>query len=236
MILIGLGHKCRQGKNFVANYMKEQNPSIKLYAFADELKLYCKGHHDNLKQWWEGEHLDQQLLPPKDDPIYGYTQILQWYGTDVARKHNPDVWVQALETRLALDTPEFAIVTDVRFPNEAAFIKKAGGFLVEVIRLNAEGTQYIDPGRDPNHPSEVSLDGYEGYDFTISVKDGDLKALKRHSIGAYNIVKSIEKDEHLYENFVDEPDYADDIMESIDSQGDGFKESGLADSEGKFNY
>lgn len=124
MLLIGLGSKARQGKNFVANYIKEQNNSAKLYSFADELKLYCKAHHEELVKEWLELNFQKKLPEPKEDPIYGYTAILQWYGTDVARKANPNVWVQALDARIQKEAPELALITDVRFPEEAAYVKK----------------------------------------------------------------------------------------------------------------
>lgn len=125
MTLLGLGHKARQGKNTVADVMKAQNNQIKLYAFADELKLYCKENHDDLVfEWQIAQPRYTELKEPKEDPIYGYTQILQWYGTNVARKQDPDTWIKALDKRIHTDLPEVAVITDVRFPNEAAYVKK----------------------------------------------------------------------------------------------------------------
>lgn len=225
MILIGLGHKARQGKNYVASYIKDyaedaQAAKVGLYAFADELKLYCKTNHYELMDEWCRLNPKTILPGPKDDPIYGYTQILQWYGTEIARKNDPDTWVKALAKRIETEKPDIAIITDVRFPNEAQYVKDRGGSLVEVIRLK-DGEQYLDPGRDPNHASETALDDYQDWDFIISCKDGDLKGLKAKSIGVYNLVTSPEDYESYY---VDEPDYSDAIMESIDSDSTGFKE------------
>lgn len=234
MILIGIGAKARQGKNFVANYMKAEadryvriDPLLvsktKLYAFADELKLYCKEHHDELVPKWQLTHQTKQLPGFKEDPIYGCTPILQWYGTNVARKSDPDTWVKALANRLINEGPEIAIVTDVRFPNEAAYIKEKGGHLIEVIRQGKDGEQYLDPGRDPKHESETALDEYDGWDFVIVAKDGDLKGLKAKSVGVYNLISKPE--DYLDEAyFVDEPDYSQAVLDSIDSDGTGFKE------------
>ena len=226
MVLIGLGHKCRQGKNTVADVMKAQNNQIKLYAFADELKMYCKEHHKQLVHQWSEDintHNIRSLNPPKDDPIYGYTQILQWYGTDVARKSDPDTWIKALEARLRLEVPSVAVITDVRFPNEAAYVKEKGGYMVNVIRLNKDGSQFLDAGRDPNHPSEVALDDYEGYDFTIEVKDGNFEDLRRKAIGVWNLVDPNSK--YDIPEYVDEPDYGSIIASFVeaDDDGTGFK-------------
>lgn len=182
MIVIGLGAKARQGKNFVANYMQEAVEAISLYAFADELKLYCKEHHDELVPKWQLAHQTKQQPGFKEDAIYGCTPILQWYGSDVARKEDPDTWVKALAKRIETEKPTVAVITDCRFENEAQFVKERGGYLVEVIRRNPDGSQFRDPGRDPNHISETALDEYMGWDYTIMCKDGDLNALKAKSL------------------------------------------------------
>lgn len=188
MTLIGLGHQARQGKGEVAAYWKSLQPKLTVYAFADELKLYCKEHHDELEPLWQLANQTQQKPGWKEDPIYGCTAILQWYGTNVARKADPDVWVKALDTRLSRENPEIAVITDVRFPNEAEYLREKGGFLVKVVRLNKDGTQYVDPQRDPNHASEIALEGYEDWDYVIEVKEDDFRGLKAKAIGVWNLV------------------------------------------------
>lgn len=195
MILIGLGNKARQGKNFVANYMREAFPSLQEYAFANELKKYCLENHDKLVDEFyrvNSMHPMKNLLYWKDDPIYGCTTILQWYGT-YKRQENPDFWIKLVAEKLNREKPDVAVITDVRFPNEADFVKFENGFLVQVIRFKEDGTQFLDPGRDPNHISETALDDYMGWDYIIRVKDGDLDALKHKSLG---VLSNILDDEY----------------------------------------
>ena len=225
MTLIGLGHKARQGKNSVANYMKQVNPAIKIFAFADELKLYCKEHHDELVPRWQLRNSTKQLPAWKDDPIYGCSPILQMVGMEF-RALDENFWVDKVAEKIVAQQPEAAVITDVRFINEAQWIKENGGFMVEVRRHNADGTQYIDPGRDPNHPSEIALDEYEDWDYIIAVKDGDLKGLKAKSIGVYNLISKPE-DYIDYMEKESDTDWAglDAFYANLDpdSQGDGFK-------------
>ncbi|SRR6266478_1791467 len=193
MLLIGLGAKARQGKTYVSNYMKEAHPEIECYAFADELKHYCKEHHNELVPQWQLANQTKHLPLPKEDPIYGYTAILQWYGTEIVRKNNPNQWVDIVADRIRKDRPEIAMITDVRFQNEAAYIKNHDGFLVEVIRLNEDGTRFYDPNRDKNHASETALDEYLGWDFSILCKSGNLDSLR---IKSQTVIKAIVED-HL---------------------------------------
>src|SRR6267142_437087 len=194
MILIGLGAKARQGKTYVSNYMTEAIPEARCYAFADELKQYCKDHHEELVPQWQLAHQTKALPKPKEDPIYGYTTILQWFGTEVMRKKNPDYWVHAVADKVTKDNPSIAIITDVRFPNEAAYIKNHDGYLVEVVRLNEDGTRFYDPNRDKNHASETALDDYLGWDFFIMCKSGNLDSLR---IKAQTVIKAIVEDRVL---------------------------------------
>lgn len=193
MVLIGLGHKARQGKDYVSKYMQASLPSlVQIYSFARELKLYCKEHHDELLPRWQLVNQTKQVPACKPDPIYGYTPILQWYGTDVARKENPNCWVEALAHRIEADVPEIAIITDVRFPNEAAYVKENDGYTVNVVRRLEDGTQYLDPDRDPKHLSETALDDYN-FDYTITCRDGDLKALEQKAIAVLTNILLEEK-------------------------------------------
>jgi hypothetical protein len=185
MLIIGIGYKARQGKNFVANYWKEAHPEIKFYAFADALKEYCRDNHDALAARYYRENQLHPMRHPlqwKTDVIYGCTTILQWYGTDVVRKTDPNHWVEVISQKIRDENPEIAVITDVRFPNEADWIRLSGGYLVEVIRKNADGSQYIDPSRPAGHPSEVALSDYD-WNFTIIAKSGDLDALKSKALG-----------------------------------------------------
>lgn len=181
MILIGLGHKARQGKDYVSNYMAEALSGIRIYSFAKALKEHCKANHVKLLAQFKSATGFTGEVEQKVDPIYGYTRVLQWYGT-YARETDADVWVKVVAQSIEKDKPQIAIITDVRFPNEAAFVKEKGGYTCECIRIMEDGKQYTDPGRDPNHISETALDNYD-WDFIIRVKNGDLRSLQVKAIG-----------------------------------------------------
>jgi hypothetical protein len=186
-LIIGIGNKARQGKDYVANYMQEALPSsVCIYNFARELKLYCKEHHYELLPAWQFAHTTKQMPGHKEDPIYGYAPILQWVGVE-KRKENPDYWVEKVAAKIAEVNPEIAVIADVRFPNEAAYVKENGGYTVNVSRRLPDGTQMLDTSRDPNHISEIALSDYE-FDYYISVQDRDLGSLKRNAILVLNLI------------------------------------------------
>ncbi|MEV7582223.1 hypothetical protein [Streptomyces erythrochromogenes] len=82
-------------------------------------------------------------------------RTLQRLG-EAVREHDPDYWL-----RLALDKIRTAdrwglpvVVTDCRYPNEAAALRSAGALLVRVDRPS------LDQHRGAEHISETALAGY----------------------------------------------------------------------------
>lgn len=106
-------------------------------------------------------------------PLGKHPKLLQWWGTEYRRAQNVNYWTERLEARIKAAAPDIALVTDMRFKNEAAKIKEMGGHTVLVERINDDGTQYIDPNRPADHPSETELDGHN-YDYFIKTKSAGL--------------------------------------------------------------
>lgn len=79
-------------------------------------------------------------------------RMLQELGVAVRAHLGPDTWVNEVMRQLHRES-RGVVITDVRFPNEAAAIREIGGVLVRVIR----------PGVGPvnQHRSETELDGLE---------------------------------------------------------------------------
>lgn len=174
MKLLGIGYRARQGKTTLAEAIKAQAPErIRLYAFADELKKYCAENHEQLVKDYPDIPLTQ-----KDDPIYGYTAMLQHIGTNVMRAKDENVWVNKLAERLEADKPEIAIISDVRFPNEVEFVQKNSGVLIKVVRVK-EGQEYRDPSRPADHPSECALDDFNEWDAMLFAEDGRVDSIEQ---------------------------------------------------------
>lgn len=174
MIIIGLGNKARHGKNYAATQMalrcaQTYGKLATLYGFADSLKAHCRVAYG---------------MRDKDAPL------LQMVGTELYRRMNPNIWVNVLIDTIREQAPEVAIITDVRFPNEADALKSLGGILVRVSRFNEDGTDFVAPDRSPTHPSEIALDNYSGWDYHFKVKTGDLETLTAASKQLVDIVMS----------------------------------------------
>ena len=79
-------------------------------------------------------------------------EILQCVGTDIFRANfGEEIWVKATLNIIALESPEVALVPDVRFRSEVEGIWSQGG---HVIRLKRQLF-------NDSHASEVDLDDYD---------------------------------------------------------------------------
>lgn len=208
MKVIGICGKMGSGKNYTANLIKElYSEKVEMIAFADELRIeldnitkdYCNGLSiDALSEKYiisTDEMIALIELIKKDnyfnETYTSYTRtngvrhILQYWGTDVRRKHDNNYWVDALVNRLTDKTDDntLFIVTDVRFPNEAdSVINELSGILINCIapteirkeRINHERKVEVTES-ELLHPSEVGLDTYENFDFYVNTKT------KKHS-------------------------------------------------------
>jgi energy-coupling factor transporter ATP-binding protein EcfA2 len=123
----------------------------------------------------EETHVTQEFVSYKKQlsiipHIKGMTvrQLLQWWGTEVARRHDPHYWVKAWKQTARRSNADVILVDDVRFPNEVYAIRGGDSF-GGVFRLNPyEGWDYAS-----NHESETALDNYAfGEYWTLSPERG----------------------------------------------------------------
>lgn len=112
-------------------------------------------------------------------PLYESSprQILQWWG-DYRRAKDPDYFVNATAQHIANGLGPL-VITDVRFPNEAALVRQLGGQLWQIRR----------PGYEAGCTGHASdTDGSEfGPDYVI-VNGGNLGQLRDLVLTAWEIV------------------------------------------------
>lgn len=168
MILIGFGHKARQGKNTAAlAVLKEaRERHARMYAFADALR--AEVNHAVYRAGSIEKAIKHMRCPAWVICEQGKPRtLLQWWGTDYRRAQDPNYWVKRMVETLQREQPEVAVITDVRFPNEAQAVHNLGGYLVQVERTTQPDVAV------PAHPSEQALQGYTGWDYYITAADVD---------------------------------------------------------------
>lgn len=178
MLIVGFGNKAQHGKDtageaVVAYFEKERArfikhygmtapglpPVAKLYKFAEALYRECREQHG---------------MTEKDAPL------LQKVGM-ARRAENENYWVDQVAAAIDKDKPGIAVLTDVRFPNEAKFVHSRGGILVNVSRLNESGTPYVATDRPADHPSETALDNLR-WDYYIKAFTGEAALVEQLAI------------------------------------------------------
>jgi hypothetical protein len=152
-------------------------------------------------------------------PVEKDRQFLQYIGTEWARAKNPNIWVDLLIEEAANWGPSVNIVvTDARFNNEFEALKKAGFFLVKLIRAEtARAAEEQVSEEVAKHASEIDMLSYEGFDCVL-VNCGTLEDLY-HSV------------DHLIETQFREEDschwYDPEVVEGVDDKWHFFR--GMSD-------
>lgn len=127
--------------------------------------------------------------PDLSDPLLPHGKhslLLQWWGTEFRRAQDRDYWVKEWRRQVA-QFSGVVIAQDVRFLNEADAIKSMGGVTAVVMRRNADGTPFRDPGRDPNHKSETALDDYN-WDYHLIAHTGEVAWLEYQALNLFDYV------------------------------------------------
>lgn len=200
-------------------YNQLKNPQLKFpIAISQEYYYFVKDSFDDINSYkrfkrtdvpalydiFQMKSISNQFILNNDNVelwrmIDKEPNLLQFWGTDYRRKMcNENYWVD--QTKNAIDKiysqydPKETVyfcIPDTRFPNEYDFIKSEQfGFYTKVMRMNEDGTQFIDPSRDKDHDSEISLDSASA-DYTIIANSGDLETIKNEASKLLDFIDSV---------------------------------------------
>jgi len=199
-LILLAGHK-QAGKTTAADFMineltKEDCDAFK-YSFADVLKEFCiknnwikyeqaygtdKEKNSNTKLIWNNM---PRVDTSKEYPSRNMTarEVLQFIGTDIFRKIDPDIWVNLLLNKINKEYEEYAmpdisIIDDCRFPNEISLLKQYGAKVIYLTRKI-----HKDDHISENLLSKIDKDQF---DFIINNQNYSLEQLEKE-------VKSIRK-------------------------------------------
>ena len=134
--LIGIAGRARSGKDTVANFIIAAIGGYR-YSFADPIRaMLVPLGVDMSDPYWQAR---------KEDviPALGVSprRMMQTLGTEWGRQLiNPDLWIIMAHQRLLQNGPGM-VIPDVRFENEAAWIRKHGGWIIHVIRPEAKAVE-----------------------------------------------------------------------------------------------
>jgi hypothetical protein len=172
MNIIGIAGLAGSGKDTVADTLVREHGFCRI-ALADPMKRFCQQMFGFTVAQLFGESANRNAVDPRWD--VSPRTVLQQLGTEWGRAMHPDLWIEkALATAervlvcgdgYAQDVglipagwpdvePIGVVIPDVRFENEAAAIREAGGEVWAVRRPGA-GLQ----GEAALHASENGLEG-----------------------------------------------------------------------------
>jgi hypothetical protein len=141
-MIIGICGLIGSGKDTIADYLQNIH-QFRRESFAHTLKdaVACvfgwdrdliEGRTRSSREWreqidpWWADRLNMPTLTPR--------HVLQVWGTEVARRgFHDDIWIASLENKLRKTTDD-VVISDCRFPNEIAAIRRAGGTVIRVVR------------------------------------------------------------------------------------------------------
>lgn len=167
-LLIGLTGPARTGKSTTAHHLTLEH-GFECFAFADPLREGLAAIFQLSPEDFEGESKEQPISWLGRSP----RQLMQLLGTEWGRHMiSANLWVDLAEQHLnaianaSFPSPSF-VISDVRFENEADFIRKRGGMIVHLQRFAAPKVNA--------HVSEAGVSLHK--DDLVLVNDGDLPSL-----------------------------------------------------------
>lgn len=170
-LLIGLHGLARTGKDTAAAYLASHF-ALYSYAFADPIKAAIAQLFSLTGKHIEGS-LKETLLPGIGKSP---RQLMQLLGTEWGREQvHPELWLllaqQNIANQLEVDQTHYngVVIRDVRFENEAEWIRRQGGHVVHILRPEAQAVAA--------HSSESGI-GIHDNDLVVH-NDGSLDDLYR---------------------------------------------------------
>lgn len=169
--LIGLTGPAGSGKTEVANFLSNTR-GFEQHMLAGPLKAGLCAMFGWTMDQWEDREWKERVIPGLG---FSPRRAAQTLGTEWGRGLNQDLWLLVAAMRWA-KVPETAaglIVTDVRFDNEAEWVRASGG---EVWRIERPGLAPVEAhsserGVDPKLWTHLIQNDGSKYDLSMAVID-----------------------------------------------------------------
>lgn len=176
MFILGISGKRGAGKDLLANILHYRG--FRNYPFAGVLKDKVRQELQLTKEQTDGKlkesptkflrrnYTNENGLEVAQS-VWTPREIMIEYGK-FYRGFDPLFWVKKVfESLKVLPDTSLITISDVRFKNEADYIKEQGGKLIRLERdpkLNIYKTEL-------NDPSETELDSYQGFDYIVPAEN-----------------------------------------------------------------
>jgi hypothetical protein len=132
-LIFGISGLARCGKDTFAKYLSASAVKKDLDNFTKE-NLNISSFTENKKE--------KEIIRP----------LLVSYATDVCRnKIDKDFWIKKVSKRIenSVENKIIVLIPDVRYENEAKWIKKMGGYVIHIHRINNKPANFEEKANDP---------------------------------------------------------------------------------------
>ena len=176
-IIFGFSGRARCGKTYSCEAIKRHvingGGTAKIYDVGNMVRLYC---------------IDNGLLPQveRENMTKEQLAILVDIGAR-QRAVDPEFWCRQMFAAIEAENVDVALIPNLRMQNEVDGVRARGGYVIRVKRLNADGSEYISPDRDPNHFLETSLEFWPA-DFYITAKSGQAQLIEAFAVAMFDHV------------------------------------------------
>lgn len=128
--IVGFCGKAGSGKDTAAEALGQL--AFHRFAFADPIKEMLNVAFGWKPEKWLDREWKESNLPGRN---YSPRRLAQTMGTEWGRYTvDPDLWHYVIESRITASGVSRVVITDVRFDNEARWIKQQGGLVIELLR------------------------------------------------------------------------------------------------------
>lgn len=138
--LIGLTGYAGSGKDTVREILV-RNHEFDGIAFADPIRDMLGGLFDScgVSETW----MTERELKERDIPALGasYRKLAQTLGTEWGRSIHPEFWLKIAAAKIEMYRGyqcKGVVISDVRFPNEAEWVRAQGGVIWKILRPGVE--------------------------------------------------------------------------------------------------
>ena len=177
--LIGFGYRSFVGRTTAA-YASEATAR---FAFADQIRQVAYRFNPYIES--AGLRLEEGI----DNEGWENMKTVEEVRLFLQKLGSSSAWIRPVLTQaiMMIKAGHPVVITDVRIPDEATTIKRAGGILVKINRPYYDPVlddPYYDPVLDdpyilvPEHPSEHALDDWDDWDLVID-NDGTLEEFRQ---------------------------------------------------------
>lgn len=136
MVIIGLAGQARSGKDTIGEYLIGRHQAC-TYALADPIRRAASEMFGLPYSSFTGNNPNREVK----NLFWGISprEMLQKLGTEAGRNvFGEDIWLKRAEQELInvseIASNPFFVITDIRFENEAQWVRTAGGIIVHIHR------------------------------------------------------------------------------------------------------